>query len=72
MVQTTLGNMAEPYLIWQRIRQGVNPAEIEITTPDFEAESMMVNDIQIISLDKATTVLGESVTGGNQEPRIGR
>jgi len=70
MVLTTLGNMAEPFLMFQRIRQGNYPAEM--TTPEFEAESMMVNDIQIISLDKATTVLGEGVTGGNQEPRIGR
>ena len=57
-VVTTLGTMAEPFF-WERIGR-----EMGTTTQiDHEGELNMVNDIEFISLDHASSLLGENVHG---------
>jgi len=67
-VNTSLGTMLEPFL-WPQIGFAMGT----LTQVDHEDEIMMVNQVEIINLDKVTSILGDNTHGYyTLESRVGR
>ncbi len=70
---TTLGTMAEPFVMNQRYGKADPSTPTIATGDDLQDDMNMINEITLFDSDKHLTFLSDGgVHGGNLIPRIGR